>query len=122
MIQLPEGVILCTIDNVGFHPNIPHEECLASVRSKIIRSKDGVELVEIAFKNDIFQFNEKALKQLPGTAISIKFTPPYAILFMIEIETNIFGNIEQQPRTWRRYIDDRFFYLATWRRHFKTIF
>lgn len=109
MIQLPEGVILCTIDNVGFHPNIPHEECLASVRSKILRSKDGVELVEIVLRNDIFQFNEKALKQLPGTAISIKFTPPYAILFMVDLETNIFGNIKQQPRIWWRYIDDRFF-------------
>ena len=34
-----------------------------------------LELAEIVLNNNIFQFNEKTLKQLRGTAISTKFAP-----------------------------------------------
>ena len=42
-----------------------------------------VEFAEIILKN-IFQFNEKKLKQLRDTVFGTKFTPPYVILFMVE--------------------------------------
>ena len=35
-----------------------------------------LELAEIALKNSIYQFNEKTLKQLRGTAIGTNFAPP----------------------------------------------
>ena len=53
-----------------------------------------VELAEIVLKNNIAQFNEKTLKQLRGTAIGTKFAPPYAILFMIDLEERILEDIE----------------------------
>ena len=87
--QLPEGAILCTIDVVGLYPNIPHEEGLASLRrlldartEKKVTTETLVELAEIFLKNNIFQFNEKTLKQLRGTAIGTKFAP----LFMVDLE------------------------------------
>ena len=74
--QLPEGAILCTIDVVGLYPNIPHEEGLASLRKfldarteKKVTTETLLELAEIVLKNNIFQFNEKTLKQLRGTAV-----------------------------------------------------
>ena len=89
MGQLPEGAILCTIDVVGLYPNIPHEEGLASLRrfldartEKKVTTETLVELAEIFLKNNIFQFNEKTLKQLRGTAIGTKFAP----LFMVDLE------------------------------------
>ena len=68
-----------------------------------------IELAEIVLKNNIFQFNEKTLKQLRGIAIGTKFAPPYAILFMADLEERILEDIELQPRIWWRYIDDIFF-------------
>ena len=68
-----------------------------------------LELAEIALKNNICQFNEKTLKQLRGTAIGTKFAPPYAIIFMADLEERILKDIELKPRIWWRYIDDIFF-------------
>ena len=68
-----------------------------------------LELAEIVLKNNIFQFNEKTLKQLRGTAIGTKFAPPYAIIFMADLVERILKDIELQPRKWWRYIDDIFF-------------
>ena len=67
--QLPEGVILCTVDDIGLYPNIPHEEGLTSLRrfldartEKKVTTETLVELAEIVLKNNIFQFNEKNFK------------------------------------------------------------
>ena len=101
--QLPEVPILCTIDVVGLYPNIPHEEALASLRKfldarteKKVSTETLLELAEIVLKN-IFQFNQKTLKQLRGTAIGTKFAPPYAIIFMADLEERILEDIELQP-------------------------
>ena len=113
--QLLEGAILCTIDLVGLYPNTPHEEGLASLKNFLDASTEEVttetllELAEIVLKNNIFQFNEKTLKQLRATAIGTKFAPPCAIIFMTDLEEKILKDIELKPRIWWRYIDDIFF-------------
>ena len=106
--QIPEGAILCTIDVVGIY-HIPHEEHLASLRrflnartEKQVTTGTLVELAEIVLKNNIFQFNEITLKQLKGAAIGTKFAPPYAILFIADLEERILEDIELQSR--RLYI------------------
>ena len=68
-----------------------------------------LELAEIVLKNNIFQFNEKTLKQLRGTAIGTKFAPLYAIIFMADLQEWILEDIELQPHIFWRYIDDIFF-------------
>ena len=68
-----------------------------------------LELAEIILKNTTFQFNEKTLKQLRGTSIGTKFSPPYAVIFMAGLEKRILEEIELQSRIWRRYINDIFF-------------
>ena len=68
-----------------------------------------LELAEIVLKNNIFQFNEKTLKQLRGTAIGTKFAPPYAAVFMVDYDERILKDIELQPRIQWRYINDIFF-------------
>ena len=114
--QFHERAILCTIDFVGLYPKIPHEEGLASLRKfldarteKKVTTETLLELAEIVLKSNIFLFNEKTLKQLRGTAIGTKFAPPYAIIFMADLEERILKDIELKPRIWWRYIDDIFF-------------
>ena len=91
--QLPKGAIICTIYVVGLYPNISHEEGLTSLRKfldarmeKKGTTKNLLELAEIVLKNNIFQFNEKTLEQLKGAAIDTNFAPPYAIIFLADLE------------------------------------
>ena len=114
--KLPQGAILCTVDVVGLYPTIPHSEGLTSLRrvlelrdNKQISSETLVELAEIVLKNNIFQSDEKTFKQVRGTAIGTKFAPPYAILFMADLEEKILSASEKKPMIWWRYIDDIFF-------------
>ena len=91
--KLAQGAILCTIEIVGLYPNIPHSEGLTSFErflelrdNKQISSDTLIELAEIVLKHNIFEFDEKTFKQVRGTAIGTNFAPPYAILFMADLE------------------------------------
>ena len=90
--RLEENEILCTIDVVSLYPNIPHEEDLIAIRKALderldptISTDSIVELAEIVLKNNVFEFNDRVLKQKQGTAIGTKMAPPYAILFFLII-------------------------------------
>ena len=56
---------------------------------KQISSDTLIELAETVLRNNIFEFDEKTFKQIRGTAIGTKFAPPYAILFMADLEEKI---------------------------------
>ena len=114
--KLPQRAILYTIDVDGLYPNIPHSEGLNSLRrflelrdNKQISSDTLIELAEIVLKNNLFEFDQKTFKQVRGTAIGTKFAPPYAILFMADLEEKILNAFEEKPMIWWRYIDDIFF-------------
>ena len=67
-----------------------------------------IELAECVLKNNIFEHNTSFYKQLRGTAIGTKMAPPYAILFMGDLEAKILKDCDKKPLTWGRYIDDIF--------------
>ena len=61
---LPDDIILCTIDVVGLHPNIPHDEGLIALRKSLKSREDKtiytdslMDLVECVLKNNIFEHN-----------------------------------------------------------------
>ena len=101
---------------VGLYPNIPHDEGLSALRKRLngrdrkdVFTDTLVELVELVFKNNIFNFNKRTLKQKRGTAIGTKFAPPYSILFMAKLKSKILEIVDNKPYLWWRYIDDIFF-------------
>ena len=47
--------------------------------------------------------------RISGTAIGIKFTPPYTCIYMDKTETDFLKTQDLQPFIWLRYIDDIFF-------------
>ena len=59
-----------------------------------MKTETVLELAEIVLKNNTFQFNEETLKQLRGTAIGTKFVPPYAIIFMADLEERTLEDTE----------------------------
>ena len=67
-----------------------------------------VELTDIVLKNNYFQFLDKAFKQKRNTAIGTKFSPPYSILFMADLEKRLLSDTDLKPYIWWRYIDDIF--------------
>ena len=84
------------MDAAGLCPNIPHEEGLSALRRRLDErdEKDAstdtlVELAKLVLKNNIFNFNEKTLKQKRDIAMETKFAPPYTILFMAGLEEKI---------------------------------
>ena len=112
---LSDDLILCTIDVVGLYPTIPHEERLIAIRKALDTKKDKtistdslVKLAECVLKNDIFEHDKSAFKQLKGTAIRTKMAPPYTIIFMDSLEEEILGNSLLKSLVWWRYIDDIF--------------
>ena len=62
---------------------------------KKVATEIWLELSELVLNNRIFHFKEKTLIQFRATAIRTKFAPPYAIVFMAEIEERILEDIER---------------------------
>ena len=77
--------------------------------NKQISSDNLIELAEIILKNIFFEFDQKTFKQVRGTTIGTRIAPPYAILFMADLEGKILNDLEEKPMIWWRYIDDIFF-------------
>ena len=99
----------------GFYPNIPHDEGLIAMRKALDLRKDKristeslIELAECVLKNNIFEHNLSFYKQLRGTAIGTKMAPPYAIIFLGDLEERFFSDCDILRLVWWRYIDDIF--------------
>ena len=67
--NLPDDIILCTIDVVCLYPNNPHEEGLSALRKQLdlrqekhVTTSTLVEYAEVVLKNNIFTFKEKTFK------------------------------------------------------------
>ena len=67
-----------------------------------------MDLAECVLKNNIFEHNLTFFKQIRGTAIGTKMAPPYAIIFMGNLEEQILQDCSFKPLVWRRYINDIF--------------
>ena len=59
-------------------------------------------------QNNYFEFNERYLKQMRGTAIGTKFAPPYAIIYMVALEEDFLETLIKRPWLGWMYIDDIF--------------
>ena len=66
-------------------------------------------MAEFVLKNNIFEFNGNVKQQVAGTAIGTKFAPPYACIYMDEVETEILKKQELNPLVWFRCMIDIFF-------------
>ena len=93
--KITEGPFLVTVDVVGLYPSIPHKEGIVAIKQKLeeqssikIPTNEMFNLAEFVLKNNLFGFNDKVKQQTSGTAIGIKFAPPYACIYMDKTETD----------------------------------
>ena len=114
--NIPENAILVAADVVGLYPNIPHSAAIKALSNmlearehKAVSTEDLVKMARFVLENNYFEFNGDVKKQISGTAIGTKFAPPYACIFMDDLETKFLQSQSLQPLVWFRYIDDIFF-------------
>ena len=114
--SIPDNAMLVTADVVGLYPSIPHSSGLNSLRkalekrlNKQMPTNDLVKMAKFVLSNNYFEFSEKVFQQISGTAIGTKFAPPYACIYMEEVETEFLKTQRLKPLTWLRFIDDIFF-------------
>ena len=121
---LPEGAYLVTADVTSLYTNIPHDEGI----SYILHSLDTYrhtqppilppntpnntiikQFLQLILKGNYFDFMNKHYLQIQGTAMGTKMAPPYANIFMANIEHQLTHNHELYIPLWKRFIDDIFF-------------
>ena len=114
--NIPENAILLTSDVVGLYPNIPHNAGLKALGNMLEAREHKLSLLKIELKwsvfvleKNYFEFNGDVKKQISGTAIGTKFAPPYACLFIDDLETKFLQSRSLQPLVLFRYIDNIFF-------------
>ena len=93
-----------TADVVELYPSIPHSESLDILKKqyknyphKKVSTEDIGKMADFVLKNSLFEFDSKFYKQISGTAIGIKFAPPYACIFMDHIEMEFLKTQEIKP-------------------------
>ena len=116
MKLVPNGALLVTADVACLYPSIPYKTGLQTLRRRLnergtseIATEYILHIAEFVLKNIFFEFNGEVKRQKSGTAIGIKFSPPYACIFMDEVETEFLKSQVSQPFLWLRYIDEIFF-------------
>ena len=88
--EIPDNVLLCTVDFVGLYPTIPHTERLEAMRKALdtiqnlsVSTESIVSLGKFVLDNNFFEVNGRVYKQKLGTAIGTKFAPAYANLLCL---------------------------------------
>ena len=84
------------------------EEVREKREPKQISTDDLIKLAKFVLQNTYFEFNGKVKQQVSGTAIETKFAPPYACIFLDQVESEFLKTQQDQPLVWVRYIDDIF--------------
>ena len=120
--NLPEN----SADVAGLYPSIPHELRLKVLEEALEKSDlimeilsmailswsylhDPIKLAKFVLRNNYFESNGEVKQQISGIAIGTKFAPPYACIFMDQIEFEFLKTQQYQLLVWFRYIDDIFF-------------
>ena len=113
--QLPDGILLVTLDISSLYTNIPHNdgiqacsEFLDQRLNPTIQTTRLCDLIRMILTNNTFTFNGQHYRQINGTAMGTKMAPSYANLFMGKFEKDALAAASHSPLIWWRYIDDIF--------------
>ena len=118
--QLPNGVLLVTLDVASLYTNILHNDgiqaCSDSLDKRVnptIKTTRLCDLIRMILTNNTFTFNGQRYRQINGTAMETKMASSYTNLFMGNFEQKALAAATQPPPPppppiWWRYIDDIF--------------
>ena len=116
--QVNENDILVLYDVSALFTSVPLEETIQILANKAfaqnwfnkthqlnITQDDLVELLRVATKHQLFQFNGHLYEQIDGVAMGSPLGPLMANVFMCSIEEKL-ESANKLPSFYRRYVDD----------------
>ena len=120
--ELPINAMIATFDVHSLFTVIPHEEGVQATREALnertspqVPTEFIVRLLETLLSDTIFQFSDQHYKQNVGTTMGANPAPPFANIFMANIDKKILKLIEQMKSTetisvkcFHRFLDDLF--------------
>ena len=116
LVKFQRELRYVTADVIGLYPSISHGDGLEALPKKLserdspkVPTKDIVWMAAFILKNNFFEFNVEVKRQKSGTAVGTKFAPPFACIFMDEVETEFLKSQERKSFLWLRFIDNIFF-------------
>ena len=117
---LTHDTFLVTADVSSLYTSIPHDEGINAILTALNTHRHNLpphtpnntiikQFLQFILKGNYFDFLNKHYKQIQGTAMGTKMAPPYANIFMHEIEKQLTNTHTEQLLLWIRYIDDILF-------------
>ena len=117
-LEVDENDILVSYDVTSLFTNVPLKETIEMIAEKAfvnnwfneahklnITQPDLIQLLEVATKNQLFQFDGKLYEQTDGVAIGSPLGPLMANAFLCSIEEKL-EHDNKLPEFYRRYVDD----------------
>ena len=114
---IPTGSIFFSIDVVNLYGNIPVQEAIKAVETKLDNhsqdinmfglTKDDIsKLLDQCLSDNVFSFGDQYYRQKLGLAMGNPCAPALAILFLDMFETSTLATCPVKPEFLVRYIDD----------------
>lgn len=102
---------LATADVSSLYTNIPHDAGLDALRAVLSQHNYPLtdtlcRLMDIVLRFSYTEFDSRIFHQVFGTAMGTPAAPPYAIIFLIHLESRLLASLEFKPILFLRYIDD----------------
>ena len=117
-LKVDENDILVSYDVTSLFTNVPLKETIEMIAKKAfvnnwsnethklsITQPDLIQLLEVATKNQLFQFNGKLYEQTDGVAMGSPLGPLMANAFLCSIEEKL-EHDNKLPEFYRWYVDD----------------
>ena len=105
-LNLPSGVLLCTLDVSNLNTDIYHKEGIAAIKEMLAINRSPYDLPQSNYKVGLlqvvliyshFDFNWEYYHQISGTARSTKLVASYANMFMSMFEEPDMYTYPSQP-------------------------
>ena len=119
-LQIGDNDFLVSYDVTALFTNVPVEETIQILAKKAFNGDwfnnthnlnicegDLIELLTIATKDQLFQFNGDLYKQIDDVAMDSPLGPLMANIFMCSIEEKL-AQENKLPNFYKRYVDDTF--------------
>ena len=114
--QIPDDVILATLDVSCLYTNIPQSEGIDVIcrhydhyeQKLSIPTNDLRELMRLILEENSFKFIERHFLETHGVAMGTKMAVAFSVIFMADLEKRLLTASPFKPLVWKRFIDDIF--------------
>ena len=114
--QIPDNVVLATLDVSSLYTNVPQEERIDVVcrhyedhyEQKLPITSDFLVLMRLILRENSFKFDEKHLVQTHSIAMGTKTAVAFSVIFIADLEKRLLAGSPVQPFVWKTFIDHIF--------------